>query len=261
MSYGWPVKTLIEVKEVFDRLAELRGKTWTCRGQSKHYEHVKPNIDRGRETLSRVDKLTLERESIDLFRTTARFLHEGEHNALHDENIALAVMRHYGVPTRLLDWTRSPYVAAYFAVSDHDDQDGEILAFDSRLYEKKGEEQWTKWPETKTPGGVFKAQLTEFSTDNIPDWIVCMFYPEEFHRQKAQEGLYTLTALFDRDHAQRMAELLAESGSHCRYVIPKALKSELRKRLRDDHGIWRGSLFPDSAGAAGTVHMLVFNKK
>jgi hypothetical protein len=261
MPYSWPVKTLSKVKEVFDRLAELRGRTWICRGQSKHYEHVKPDIDRGRETLSRVDKLTLERESIDLFRTTARFLHEGERDALLDENIALAVMRHYRVPTRLLDWTSSPYVAAYFAVSDHDDQDGEILAFDYRLYGKKGEQFWTKHPETKIPGGEFKAQLTEFLTDNVPDWIVCMSYPEGFHRQNAQEGLYTLTALFDRDHAQRMAELLAESGSYCRFVIPKALKPELRKRLRDDHGIWRGSLYPDSAGAAETVHMLVFNRK
>jgi hypothetical protein len=39
----------------------------------------------------------------------------------------LFLMRHYGVPTRLLDWSESPLVAAYFAtIEENMDKDGVI---------------------------------------------------------------------------------------------------------------------------------------
>lgn len=169
------------------------------------------------------------------------------------------VLRHYGVPTRLLDWSLSPYVATYFAVSDQDDLDGELWTSSYDDYRIEGEKQWRKCPQTTTDGSgdhdKFAAGLTAFSLD-IPDdcnWIIAAFYPKGFPRQKAQSGAYTLTARFNIDHADALMTLLGDSSRYHRYVIDAGLKTSLRATLLENYGIWRGSLFPDTAGAAETA--------
>ena len=44
------------------------------------------------------------------------------HNPWH----RLIFAQHYGLPTRLLDWSKSALIAAYFAVNSHPDQDGAL---------------------------------------------------------------------------------------------------------------------------------------
>ncbi len=258
MSHDWMTTTLTDEDEVFRVLAELRGKRWMCRGQARRYASLVPSIDRNElKHLSRPQKLMRERQSIDLFRTTARFFaHPGEQGALTDDIVALMVLRHYDVPTRLLDWSVSPYVAAYFATCDHKTEDGEIWGFDEPMYEDAGKQQWRKWPETTTDRSgdpsKFDAKLTAFAIDEPPDWFICGFYTG-FPRQDAQDGAYTMTARFGRDHAEAIASLLGEPTRYHQWIITANLKSNVQRRLRESHGIWRGSLFPDTAGAAATA--------
>lgn len=261
---NWNHTVLSTESAVLEVLLELRGKNWMCRGHSRHRKRLIPSIDREpRVDWSRAEKLSLERRSIDMWRSLARyFSHRGEKTARTDDITTLMVLRHYGLPTRLLDWSMSPWVAAYFAAAGHDKEDAEIWAFDRLRYQSKGKLQWTQWPETTTDGSgesdKFDAKLTAFSHTEPPDWFVCGFYQPAFPRQHAQDGAYSLTARFGRDHAEAIAELLEDFAAHHRFIIKADLKTKLRTTLREQYGLWRGSLFPDAAGAAQTVREIIF---
>lgn len=259
MALKWKTATLGSEGQVFRVLVELQGKDWLSRGQPRPWQALVPSIDRPpRNRLGRAEKLTLERRSIDQFRSTARFFAtDGERQSLVDDIVALMVLRHHRVPSRLLDWSASPYIATYFAVSSDDDADGEIWSFSERDYEVEGKKQWKRWPATTVDRSgnpdQFAAGLTAFSVMNPPNWIIAVFYPAGFPRQNAQRAVYTMTARFDVDHGDALRALLRDPGLCQRYVVKAKLKRGLRVALRENYGIWRGALFPDSAGAAETA--------
>ena len=70
-----------------------------------------------------------------------------------------------------------------------------------------------------------------------------------------------MTARFNYDHATAIKDLLKDNSRHHLYIIKAEHKSMLRRILYEKHGIWRGSLFPDSAGAADMVRRTLFSER
>ena len=107
------------------------------RGVSKHYEHQAPGVYRdkfsarakhlevGGSDIER-KRLYLERYMISQFRSAGAPFLEG----LSTTQIYFQA-QHYGLPTRLLDWSTNPLAALFFACSGNGGEDGFVYSMDA----------------------------------------------------------------------------------------------------------------------------------
>ncbi len=165
----------------------------------------------------------------------------------------LALAAHRGLPTRLLDWTYSPYVALHFATVNLEQHhvDGAVWCVDyvkarehlppmlRSILEKEGTYAFTAEMLYRVA-----SSLPEF--DRIsPTQFVCFFEPPSLdERIVNQFALFSLlnspTAVLDRWLATR-PEL------YRKVIIPAELKQEIRDKL-DNANITERVLFPGLDG-------------
>jgi hypothetical protein len=105
------LQSLDEIRAAFD---QLRADCWTFRGQADARWYLRTSLERATDPKS--DALCRgEQDLLNTFKSRAhQFL--GDPPAQDNDLEWLALMQHHGAPTRLLDFTRSPYVALFFAV-------------------------------------------------------------------------------------------------------------------------------------------------
>ena len=168
-------------------------------------------------------------------------------------------MQHYGVPTRLLDWTCSPYVALYFAVVQDWESDGAIWAVH---HEKTAQAMKKKFDVEALPSNV--VQMDSLLKDRAEDSIVLFsrrLRPTQ--RMSIQQGTFSVSTNITCDHAEALKEALEPtlgqedlSGWCVKLVVPCAMKPEFLNHLRVMN-ITAYSLFPTLDGLGRSVHEMV----
>ena len=169
------------------------------------------------------------------------------------------VMRHYGAPTRLLDWTASIFVAAYFACRGRPTDDGSIYL----LHEHSLRVAMRRLHGDAADAGLAaKAVHNQLNTADAPD-VVELFARRTALPQRmiVQRGLFMLCRNVAGDVeailSEAMKDLAKGPAETFRAIpIPAALKPELMRRLREVN-ITGATLFPDLDGIGRSLDEVV----
>lgn len=165
----------------------------------------------------------------------------------------IALGQHHGLPTRMLDWTFSPYVALHFATvqTEQYETDGVVWAVDYvKCHEMLPEPLRAALEEEDAD--VFTAEMLDRAADSLAkfdslsdqDFIVFLEPPSLDDRIVNQLALFSLMSSSAAQHDQWLVQ---HPDLYRRIIIPAGMKWEIRDKL-DQANITERVLFPGLDG-------------
>ncbi len=156
----------------------------------------------------------------------------------------LSLMQHFGAATRLLDWTESPFVAAYFSAISHPEDDGCIWMFELNAYVEAI--QNADSPLEESLAGSHLAGLQ--ATSALANPALHCFFPTAWSPTIVpQRSAFTVCSHLGTPHDQVIGTALPTDWKTVRLSIPSQLKKPLLKMLML-MGIDDFTMFPTLTG-------------
>ncbi|HEX9771544.1 MAG TPA: FRG domain-containing protein [Kiloniellales bacterium] len=249
-----------EWPELHEHLVKYLNKSeWVFRGQGSECWHLETGIERLR-TLFNVDWSKLpdyEWKLLREFRRRAHIYHSSP-PAKHDHLEWLALLRHHGGPTRLLDFSYSPFIATYFALEAAQD-DSALWAINNKWLRSRAEQV--------VRDGVDEGDevIKNFSTDRDGESFKEMFWrdpPLRFvrsanpirlnERLTLQQGVLLCPGDITTRFEDNFSGATLKANVH-KIVLKNRCREETLKQLRKMN-IDRTALFPGLDGFAQSLN-------
>jgi hypothetical protein len=224
---------------------------WAFRGQSDPGWALFSSLSRHflRYPIDRAEWRGREERAIRIFRRKAHF-YLPDRSVLQDDLRCLALMQHHGAPTRLLDFTKSPFVAAFFAL--------EHAAGDAVVYALNTPHLWSAAPRhdaTQTRDKIdprLPGNFERYFADNQHP-LVWFGEPTEMDRRLvAQSGLLVMPASLEQPLDQVLQRYESAQPLIERVVLGRELRAEAMHALYRMN-ITQATLFPDLEGLARSI--------
>lgn len=276
--------TVNSINEYIDKIINLDSEcirdvqnyeTLLFRGQSNKDYDIIPSVGRNRQTSCSISILEEERNLVEMAKHKFPGLFRNDMEPIE----LLALLQHYGIPTRLLDVTENALVALYFACSGNESDDGEVIVFkndnkdianypiinavaDSYRFATATIQPLRFFFESVIQQPYFleqKNQVINLSEEESDNWICecCdkLFFidaPVRTQRQLAQQGKYILfsNSIREKENEPYFSKIIEPIDKEDpvivdRIIIPKDCKQIIVKQLRL-FGISEETLFGDS---------------
>ncbi len=258
------VKSVDSLKAYISLVEKLRvsrkGHLW-YRGCGNASHDLKPSLYRHKQLQTIEDILVLEKDLVDRFRQRSIPFHS---RVLTDSWEWLFLMQHYGVPTRLLDWSESPLMALFFAVTlarHRLDSQGRPVFNDDASIWFLDPEQWNKRAVDlrSFAGSVLTTDDSNASAykpvgdiNTMKPFPIALYGEHNSQRIVAQRGVFVC---FGKD--TRPMEVIYKQEhfpTDClmKVVVTKGRLPHMYEALRR-HGITDSVAFPDLDGLAREI--------
>jgi hypothetical protein len=113
------IVSIAEFDDFTNFLEKMEHRFWVFRGHGRINWRIESSLVRffrsHRGNIKRINYSPREEDAITKFRSSAH-LHLAHVPAEDDKLSWLAIMQHFDAPTRLIDFTHSPFVALFFAL-------------------------------------------------------------------------------------------------------------------------------------------------